>query len=425
MNVYDSEKLKTILSDKGYSFIEKPDKADVIVLNTCCVREHAESRALGRLAQLSQYKSKNPDLILAIIGCAAQRIGERLFENAPYLDLVLGTSQIFNLPTYLENKTRLANVSFSDSDNIFTNVLPKRKNKFSSYVAISRGCNNFCSYCIVPYVRGPERHRKFEDVIREVQLLAESGCLEVMLIGQNVNSYKDKNYDFPDLLKAVNDRTNIKRIRFMTSHPKDLSLKLIDRMAELPKVCEHLHLPLQSGSTGILDKMNRGYTSRRYLDLIENAKLKIKNLSITTDLIVGFPSETEDDFERTLEMVKRIEFDSSFMFRYSIREATEAAKFEDDVPEEEKLRRLKILIELQKEISLKKNKRLIGKKEQVLIDGRSKRDKKSWKGKSRGNKTVIIRDGKDSFSQKILLGEIVSLNIFDCDSWTLFGELEK
>jgi len=420
MNVYDSEKLKAMLSDRGYSFTEKPQRADVIVLNTCCVREHAESRALGRLTQLSQYKVKNPEVKLVMMGCVAQRIGKRLFENAPYLDLVLGTSQIFNLPEHLENKTRLANVSFTDSQEIFADVLPIRKNKYTSHIAISRGCNNFCSYCIVPRVRGSERHRKFEDILNEVRGLTKSGCLEVMLVGQNVNSYKDQKFDFPDLLSVVNDKTDIKRIRFMTSHPKDLSLKLIERMGKLPKVCEHLHLPLQSGSSEILEKMNRGYTSEQYLERIKNAKLKVKDLSITTDLIVGFPSETLGDFEMTLEMVKKVEFDSSFMFRYSIREGTEAAKFEDDVSEEEKLRRLRILIELQKKISLEKNKGLIGKTQEVLIDGKSKRDKKSWKGKSRTNKTVIIKDAPDD-----LLGKIVSVKILDCDSWTLFGELEK
>jgi len=425
MNVYDSEKLKGILSDKGYSLTEKPENADVIVLNTCCVREHAERRALGRLTQLSHYKVKNPEVKLVMIGCVAQRIGERLFDFAPLLDFILGTSQVFNLPEYLENKTRLANVSFKDSQNIFDDVLPIRKNRYISHVAISRGCNNFCSYCIVPYVRGPERHRNIEDILNEVQCLSKSGCLEVMLVGQNVNSYKDKNYDFPDLLQEVNDKTDIKRIRFMTSHPKDLSLKLIEKMAELPKVCEHLHLPLQSGSSRILEKMNRGYTSEEYLEKIQNAKSKIKNLSLTTDLIVGFPSETQKDFEMTLDMVREIKFDSSFMFRYSIRDGTKAAEFEDDVFEKEKLRRLKELIELQKRISLEKNKGLIGEKVEVLIDGKSRRDKKSWKGKSRNNKTVILKDEKEGSSGKDLLGEIVPVKISDCDSWTLFGEFIK
>jgi tRNA-2-methylthio-N6-dimethylallyladenosine synthase len=423
MNVYDSERLKSILISKGYSLTEKPSEADVIVLNTCCVREHAENRAMGRLAELNKFKQQNPDVILAMVGCSAQKSGEKLLKKAPFLDLVLGTSQIFNLPDYLsqdvfaENKKSFPLVSLDDSDLFFSNILPIRKNQFTSYVAISRGCDNYCSYCIVPYVRGPEKHRKWGQILEEVQCLAESAYLEVSLIGQNVNSYKDGECDFPDLLQKVNDQTDIKRIRFMTSHPKDLSEKLMDKIAFLPKVCEHLHLPLQSGSNEILKQMNRGYTSENYLTLIENAKRKIENLSITTDLIVGFPGETEKDFEGTLNLVKMVEFDSSFMFRYSSREGTQAAKFEDDVSEEEKLKRLNILIQLQKEISLRKNKKLIGKLEEVLIDGKSKRDEKSWKGKSRGNKTVIVKDEKD------LLGSIVPVKIIDSGTFTLFGEL--
>ena len=423
MNVYDSRRLKSILISMGYSLTEKPADADVIVLNTCCVREHAENRAMGRLAGLSKFKQKNPDVILAMVGCSAQKSGEKLLKKAPYLDLVLGTSQIFNLPDYLsqdafaENRKRFPVVCLDDSDLFFSDILPKGKNQFVSYVAISRGCDNYCSYCIVPYVRGPEKHRKWEQILKEVQCLAELGCLEVSLIGQNVNSYRDGECDFPDLLQKVNDQTDIKRIKFMTSHPKDLSEKLMEKMSSLPKVCEHLHLPLQSGSNEILKKMNRGYTSEEYLTLVEKAKKKIDNLSITTDLIVGFSGETEKDFEGTLNLVKMVEFDSSFMFRYSSREGTRAAKFEDDVPEVEKLKRLNILIQLQKEISFRKNKKLIGKVEEVLIDAINKRDEKSWKGKSRGNRTVIVKDEKD------LLGSIIPVKIVDSDNFTLFGEL--
>jgi tRNA-2-methylthio-N6-dimethylallyladenosine synthase len=247
--------------------------------------------------------------------------------------------------------------------------------------------------------------------------LVDSGCLEVSLIGQNVNSYRDESFDFPDLLGLVDDGTGIKRIRFMTSHPKDLSDKLIERMTSLPKVCEHLHLPLQSGSNKILKLMNRGYSAEDYLSLVERAKEKIPGLSLTTDLIVGFPGETLEDFEKTLKMVEKIEFDSSFMFKYSPREKTEAALLEDDVPKEEKLERLKILIDLQKEISKRKNKKTIGETEEVLIDDKSRRDKRLWKGKSRTNKTVIVESDND------LLGSIVKVKISDADSWTLFGML--
>jgi len=419
MNVYDSERLKAILIHTGYELTNQPKDASVIVLNTCCVRETAENRALGRLNQLFELKLKNPEVKMVLAGCMAQKTGGELLKKAPFLDLVLGTSQFFNLPDFLRGKDELPKVAVSESEVVFDDLLPRRKNKYTAFVAISRGCDNFCSYCIVPYVRGSERHREKEKILKEVQCLTESGCLEVSLIGQNVNSYEDSGFDFPDLLSLVNDQSGIQKIRFMTSHPKDLSDKLIEKMACLHKVCEHLHLPLQSGSNKILKLMNRGYSAQDYLNLVEKTKEKIPDLSLTTDLIVGFPSETLADFEQTLEMVQRINFDSSFMFKYSPRDKTKAALLEDNVPEQEKLRRLKILIDIQKRISKGKNKEHIGAVEEVLIDGKSRRDESLWKGKSRTNKTVIVKSDED------LLGSIVKVKINDCDSWTLFGELAR
>ena len=423
MNVYDSEKLKGILISLGYSMTEDEKKADVIVLNTCSVREKAERRAWGRLWDLSRYKSANSNLILVVTGCMAQRVGQELIQRIPHLDLVLGPDQIFQLPEYLKNHIEKPMVVVSKSRENFScevfgqEELPQRKYKYTSFVAISRGCDNFCSYCVVPYVRGPERHRSVTQIIKEIQLLADSGCKEVTLIGQNVNSYKYDGHDFADLLQMVNDETEIEWIRFMTSHPKDLSQKLIDKIASLPKVCEHLHLPLQSGSDGILQKMNRGYSSGDYLKLVEQAQEKIENLSLTTDLIVGFPSEIEEDFQQTLNMVEKVEFDSAFMFRYSVREGTKAASFPDDVPEKVKLERLHTLIELQKQVSKRKNQRMVGKILKVLVDEESKRDKNKWKGKTRTNKTVVIQKDKD------ILGIIASVKIHEADSFTLFGKL--
>lgn len=432
MNVYDSEKLKSILLSSGYSITADESKADVIVLNTCSVREKAERRALGRLWDLSRYKSANSHLTLVVTGCMAQWMGEELIQKIPYLDLVLGPDQIFQLPIYLhefcalrQNRMGKPMVVVSKSRKSFScevfrqEELPQRKYKYSAFVAISRGCNNFCSYCVVPYVRGPERHRPRNQIIREIQLLAESGCKEITLIGQNVNSYKYDGHDFPDLLQIINDETEIEWIRFMTSHPKDLSEKLIDKIAFLPKVCEHLHLPLQSGSDGILQKMNRAYTSRDYLKLVELATARIENLSLTTDLIVGFPTETEEDFQQTLNMVEKAEFDSAFMFRYSVREGTKAASFADDVPERVKLERLHTLIELQKRVSKRKNQRMVGKSLKVLVDKVNRRGKDRWKGKTRTNKTVVIQKDKD------ILGTIASVKIHDADSFTLFGRLEE
>jgi tRNA-2-methylthio-N6-dimethylallyladenosine synthase len=465
MNVYDSEKLKGILIHSGYSLTPDEKKADVIVLNTCSVRERAERRALGRLSDLSRYKVTNPQLTLVVVGCMAQRMGEELIKKIPHLDMILGPDQIFQLPQYLHEFCALRQnhtcsersesmekprVSVSSSRESFScevfeqDELPQRKYKHSAFVAISRGCDNFCSYCVVPYVRGTERHRPLAQIIKEVKLLAESGCKEVTLIGQNVNSYKYEGYDFSDLLQMVSDETKIQWIRFMTSHPKDLSEKLTDKIASLPKLCEHLHLPLQSGSDRILQMMNRSYTARDYLKLTELAKTRIENLSLTTDLIVGFPSETEKDYQQTLKMVEKVKFDSAFMFRYSVRQETKAASFPDDVPEEVKLERLHTLIELQKQISKEKNQRMIGKTLEVLVDEKSRKDINKWngstsfrtslqdesfdsaqdkpltiKGKTRTNKIVVF-EGEGN-----ILGTIVSVKIFDADSFTLFGRSEE
>jgi len=433
MNVYDSEKLKGTLLSSGYSLTDDEKKADVIVLNTCSVRERAERRALGRLSDLSRYKSVNSKLTLVVVGCMAQRMGEDLLKRVPQLDLILGPDQIFQLPQYLQNHTcsersefiKKAKVLVSPSRESFScevfkeEELPQRKYKHTAFVAISRGCDNFCSYCVVPYVRGPERHRPISQILKEVQLLAESGCQEVTLIGQNVNSYKYESYDFSDLLQMVNNETKIEWIRFMTSHPKDLSEKLIDKMGSLPKLCEHLHLPLQSGSDRILQMMNRGYSSNDYLKLVEEVKSRIENLSLTTDLIVGFPSETDEDYKQTLKMVEKIEFDSAFMFRYSVREETKAASFSDDVPEKTKLERLYALIELQKQISKRKNQGMIGKTLEVLVDDVSRKEKNKLKGKTRTNKTVVFQ------GEENILGTIVPIKIFDADSFTHFGKLEE
>ncbi len=432
MNVYDSEKLKSILLSSGFSITEDERKADVIVLNTCSVREKAERRALGRLWDLSRNKSANPDVALVVAGCMAQRMGEELIQTIPCLDLVLGPDQFFQLPQYLhefralrQNNLDKPRVEVSESRESFSceafqhEELPYRKHKYISFVAISRGCNNFCSYCVVPYVRGPERHRPVAQIVKEIQLLAESGCKEVTLIGQNVNSYKCDGHDFADLLQTVSEETEIERIRFMTSHPKDLSEKLVNKMASLPKVCEHLHLPLQSGSGRILQKMNRAYTAGDYLKLVEMVKEETDGLSLTTDLIVGFPTETEEDFQQTLNMVEKVEFDSSFMFRYSVREGTKAASFPDDVPEDAKLERLHTLIDLQKKISQKKNQGMIGKSVEVLVDEVSRRDKNKWKGKTRNNKTVVIQ------ADTGVLGKVAWVRVYDADSYTLFGKLDE
>jgi len=422
MNVYDSERLMGLLHSEGHTITKSEKEADVIVLNTCSVREKAERRAWGRLSDLHRYKQKNPDVMLVVAGCMAQRMGKDLAMELPYLDLILGPDQIFQLPQLISNhripdKTAVysSREEFRSGNIWEREILPRRKTPFTSFVAISRGCDNFCSYCVVPFVRGPERNRPFAQIIDEVRQIAESGAKEVCLLGQNVNSYRYEGKDFSDLLGMVNDRTEIEWIHFMTSHPKDLSDKLIDKIASLPRVCEHIHLPLQSGSDRILERMNRGYNSSDYLKRVERIKEKVENVSLTTDVIVGFPSESEDDFRKTLVMMEKVEFDSAFMFRYSVREGTQAAFFKDDVPEEEKLKRLNTLIQLQKKNSGLRNQRFMGKVLEVLVDGRSRRDKKKWKGKARTNHTVIIESNRD------ILGKIIHAKIKEADSYTLFG----
>jgi tRNA-2-methylthio-N6-dimethylallyladenosine synthase len=426
MNVYDSERLQGLLAATGHRMTTDPKDADVIVLNTCSVREKAERRAAGRLSDFLRYKQKNPAVMLVVAGCMAQRKGKDLLDKMPYLDLVLGPDQLFELPAYLENPDGGQKVAVSSSRNDYDchkiwepEILPRRKTPFTSFVAISRGCDNFCSYCVVPYVRGPERNRPVDQIVREVQLQAQSGAREVTTLGQNVNSYQCEGKDFADLLEMVAEQTDIEWIRFLTSHPKDLSEKLIDKIAVLSKVCEHVHLPLQSGSDRILAKMNRGYTSQGYWRLVQRIKEKMENASLSTDVIVGFPTESEEDFQDTLQMMQRVEFDSAFMFRYSPREGTKASSFADDVPEEIKLERLRILIGLQKEISQKRNQRFLGKVIEVLVDEKSRRDKEKWKGKARTNQTVIVEGNQD------LRGKIVRVKVTEVDSFTLFGTLSS
>jgi tRNA-2-methylthio-N6-dimethylallyladenosine synthase len=418
MNVYDSDVLKSILKNHNYSITESPESADLIVVNTCSVRHRAEIRALGRIRELKQYKLSNPNLKIAVVGCMAQRMGAVLLKELPFVDLVLGTNQLFDLPNYLRRLEESQIVDTTVGDYLPDEVLPSSDSRHSAFVAISRGCDNFCSYCIVPYVRGKEKHRSSKEIIEEIQKLTQKGYKEITLLGQNVNSYRDESSDFADLLQMINDDTEINWIRFMTSHPRDLSSKLVDKLSNLSKVCEHLHLPLQSGSDSVLQRMNRSYTAGDYLKLVQKVREKAGDLCLTTDIIVGFPGETLSDFQKTLELVKQINFDAAFTFRYSPREGTKAAGFEDDIPEEEKIRRLEILIQLQKEISQKRNNRFIGRELEVLVDGYSRKDKSKLKGKTRTNKTVILDRKEDC------LGNFQQAKIISANPWTLFGQLQ-
>ena len=422
MNEYDSEVMAGLLTKDHYQLTSKPEEADLIILNTCYVREKVKQKIYSKLGEIKKLKEKNPHLILGVCGCVAQRRPEEILQQAPYVDFILGTFNFYRLPLVVrrvrESGERIVDVEERET---IPEKLPKlRKNRFSAYVPIMRGCDNFCTYCNVPYVRGRERSRLPEDILREVEELSCQGYKEVTLLGQNVNSYGkglEDRLDFADLLTRINCIEGIERIRFTTSHPKDITDKLIQRMRDLDKVCEHLHLPVQAGSNKVLKRMRRGYTKERYLELVDKIRKTIPQISLTTDIIVGFPGESEQDFQETLDLVRRVEFDGAFTFCYSRIKGTEAAEFEDQLPEEVKKERLRRLIQLQREILEKRNKSLVGQKFEVLVEGLSKKSSDELQGRTRTNKVVVFKGSPD------LVGKLVQVKIVDSSQWALRGEI--
>ncbi len=422
MNKSDSEVLTSILSEHGYVRVDELQDADIVLLNTCSVRDTAESKVIGRLGRLKHLKRERPDMILGVCGCMAQSWGQQLTEKFSQVDIVLGTGRLAELPRLIRQFKELGHavvdVSETPSDVDTTHTI--RESSISAWVTIMHGCNNFCSYCIVPYVRGRERSRSSSGILREVKALAEKGYKEITLLGQNVNSYgldTDESLDFADLLALVDeDSHGIERIRFTTSHPKDVSPKLIDAIADLPKVCKHFHLPVQAGSDEILARMNRGYTRQYYLDLVSELKEKVPGIALSTDLIVGFPGETEEDFADTLDLVRQAQFDVGFCFRYSQRRDTPAASMEDQLPEETKMRRLYELLEFQDGISMVRNQALVGTRQEVLVEGINPRDETQMTGRTGTNKIVFF-PGDDR-----LIGQLITVTITRAGNWSLRGE---
>jgi len=417
MNLLDSQLVAGILTKEGYQPTDDPSHTGVILVNTCAVREHAEQRALGRIRELLRHKRGNPQVRLVVMGCMAQRLGEELFRLAPGVDIVVGPDSYRRLPQLLEglDHSPLSSLSLNPQES-YSGISARREEGTSAFVSVMRGCNNFCSFCIVPLVRGRERSRPPEEIVREVRGLVAQGFKEVTLLGQNVNSYRWEGTDFPSLLWMLNEIEGIGRIRFTTSHPKDLSPQLLEAMAGADRVCEHLHLPLQSGSNRILQGMNRGYTREGYLRLIEEARRAIPHLALTTDLITGFPGERDGDFRQTVEVMEEVRFDSSFTFKYSPRPGTKAAGLTDDVPPEVKTERLNALIALQRRITAELNQRLVGTTQEVLVEKAGKFPGQLF-GRTRTNKPVVF-PGKGG-----LMGHILQLKINKAKGWTLFGEL--
>lgn len=422
MNAKDSEKMTAILEYIGYKEVEEP-VADFVLYNTCTVRENANLKIYGRLGYLKNHKKKNPSMKIALCGCMMQEADEveRIRKSYSFVDLVFGTHNIYKLAELLYTQVQSARPVmdvWKEAKEIVEDLPGKRKYPFKTGVNIMYGCNNFCSYCIVPYVRGWERSREPEDIISEIKGLVADGVVEVMLLGQNVNSYGktlENPVTFANLLRQVNEIEGLKRIRFMTSHPKDLSDELIEAMAECDKVCTHLHLPLQSGSTEILKKMNRKYTKESYLSLVERIREKNPKLSLTTDIIVGFPGETEEDFEDTLDVVRKVKFEQVYMFIYSRRVGTPGDKMPNQVPEEIKHKRFDRLKELVESQIEENNQKYVGTIQKVLVEGTSKNNPNMLTGRTDSNKVVIFEGDKD------LINKIIDLKIVSEHMWYLKG----
>lgn len=422
MNEHDSEVIDGLLTERGFSSVKERKDASIVIINTCSVRDNADKRFFGTLGQLKKRKESDPSFIVCVCGCMMQqqRVVDTIKAKYPWVDVIFGTNSIHHIPELIEKvaieKEKVVDI-IENTEEVVEGLPAKRLFDHKALVNIMFGCNNFCTYCIVPYTRGREKSREPEAIVAEVKGLVADGVKEIMLLGQNVNSYDGNGTSFAELLKMLNDVDGLERIRFMTSNPKDLSDELIEAFAVCDKLCRNLHLPIQSGSNRVLKRMNRKYTREDYLKLIEKLRKTVPNITLSTDIIVGFPGETNEDFEETLSIVKEVEYDSAFTFIYSIRKGTPAEKFEDQIEESEKHRRFDLLVNAVNEISEKKNKAYQDRVEKVLVDGVSKNDKSTLTGRTDGFKLVNFAGKKE------LIGSIVDVKITDAKTFSLFGEV--
>ncbi len=425
-NVNDTERIRGMLEKAGFEFCDSAEDADFVIYNTCAVRENAEQKVFGRLGILKHIKETKPDLIVAVCGCMVQQehICEKIKKVHNHVDLIFGTHALWRMPELLYSAMHDKGVvvDITDSDGYIAEDVPILRDKNEkAWVSVMYGCNNFCTYCIVPYVRGRERSRKPEVILDEIKTLVSNGTTEISLLGQNVNSYGkdlDIDIDFADLLRMVNDIEGVRRIRFMTSHPKDLSDKLIYAIRDCDKVCKQLHLPFQAGSDRILEQMNRRYTKEQYLRIIDKVKKEIPGITLTTDVIVGFPTETTEDFKETVEVLRYVRFDSIFSFIYSRREGTPAAKLDFVLSDEEIHKNFDELLEVQNNICKEKNLEYVGKTELVLVDDEDKPESSILTGRTDGGKLVTFKGTPD------LKGTYVNVKIINAKQWSLEGELE-
>ena len=424
MNVGDSEIVVSIMQQEGYRYTESLEEADIVLINTCSIRDNAEQRIWGRLSEMRRMRKQKPSLIIGIIGCMAERLKEELTKGGTGVDIVAGPDAYRDLPRLVrevDNGGAGVNVELSKEET-YAEIAPVRldKNGVSAFIAIMRGCNNYCSYCVVPYTRGIERSRDAATIVAEARTLFENGYREVTLLGQNVNSYRTGEVDFPELLKQVAEISPLLRVRFATSHPKDISDKLLETMASMPNICKAIHLPAQSGSTEMLKRMNRKYTREWYLERVAAIRRYMPDCAITTDLIAGFAHETEEEHQDTISLMKEVGYDFAYMFKYSERPGTFAQRnLGDDVPEDVKTRRLTEIIDLQNRLSEESNKRDIGKEFEILVECTSKRSEEQLSGRTSQNKMVVFDRGDHK------IGDYVRVRITGCSSATLFGEEVK
>ncbi len=424
MNVADSEVVLSLLANDGYEVTNSMDDADVVFVNTCSVRENAEQRVYGRLGEFKRLKTNNPEVVVGVLGCMAERLRTKLTDEkargvGQIVDIIVGPDEYRKVPELVHKAwhgERGIAVQLSRVET-YDDILPLRTNGVSAWISVMRGCDKFCTFCVVPFTRGRERSRTFGSVIKEVEELSRRGFREVTLLGQNVNSYRDRGYDFADLLKAVALVDSAIRVRFTTSHPQDMSDKLIETIAGHKNICKYIHLPVQSGSDRILTLMNRTYDSAHYLRLVNKVKEAIPQATLSTDIIVGFPSETDIDHRKTVELLQEVGYDGAFMFKYSPRDNTPSYRMNDDVTEEIKSSRVTEIVEMQNKVSLNKNLKLIGETVEVLVERDSTKSYDEWMGRTDGNRIVVFPKGNFG------LGDYVPVTIHRANSATLFGKV--
>lgn len=422
-NEADSERIRGVLREVGYKITENEEEADLLIVNTCAIREHAERRALSVIGRFKHYKAKNPDIIIGVCGCmtAQQHRAEQIKHSYHYVDFTFGTSMLYRLPEFINNALNKGKRIFlldSEKPQIAEGIEIQRESNYKAWVSIMYGCNNFCTYCIVPYVRGRERSRNMKDVLCEIEDLAKKGYKDITLLGQNVNSYGKDLEGAPTIADLLNEIGKIEgdfMIHLMTSHPKDASSEMIEALSKNPHSTNHFHLPLQSGSDAILKKMNRHYDKKRYLSIVDELRAKNKDITLTTDIIVGFPGETEEDFNQTVEIIKKVRFDSIFSFIYSPRKGTPAYEMEQ-VPEEIKHKRYDCLCQVQNEIANEINQTYVGKIIRVLVDGKSKNNENVYTSRTEGNKIVHFECDTD------YTGKFINVKITRADTFALYGE---